>query len=450
MLNSFIKYIQLQFKNSFAKGSQFLFLVSFVVPITIGTLLFKIPGVYKGELSWFNAAYMATSSVCVTGLAVVPVSEFSFWGQLVMILLVQLGGLGIITISAWLVLLSGRHFSFDERLMMSPLNDDFSMRNSEKLIKLIVKYTLICEAAGMVVIFAGCMVSGESFFAAFWHAIFIAVASFCNAGFSPYPDSVMSMSWISQLGSSLMILTGSLGIYVIYDFIQRAIGKRCCLRAHSKLVLLATGVLLLFSTITLYLLENKAGNFLSLFNAYYMSVSGCSAGFNSVNISEFTNVSRALIMFLMLVGGAPGSTAGGLKISTVAVAIAAIWNTVAGNRQVTVFKRAVPMDNVMKAFAVIFLFGILVIIGSVAVVLSNNYCGSPQRFDYVLFESVSAICTVGLSLGDTSTNINEVGKLIIMILMYIGRIGPLTLLLFLLAREKPGKVSYPEERIIIG
>lgn len=432
--------------NSFVKRSQLLFLLSFIIPIALGTLLFKIPGVYRGDLSWIDAIYMATSSVCVTGLAVVPVCDFSFLGQLIILLLVQFGGIGIVTISAWLVLVLGRHFSFDERLMMSTLNDDFSMRNSEMLIRLVIRYTLICEAVGSAVIFLGCIIAGESFFAALWHSIFIAVASFCNAGFSPYTDSVASMSRISQFGSSLMILTGSLGIYVIYDIMQRVSRRRCYMRAYSKLVLWTTGVLLVFSTIMLHVLGTRDGNMLNLFDAYYMSVSGSSAGFNCVKMSDLTDVSLALIMFLMLVGGAPGSTAGGLKISTVAIAVAAIWNTIAGNRQVTVFKRTVPMDNVMKAFAVIFLFGILVVLGGVAVKLTNPN----QDLGCLLFESVSAICTVGLSIDNTSVNMPDVGKLVIVVLMYIGRIGPLTLLLFLLAREKPGKVSYPEERIIIG
>ena len=431
---------------SFVKRSQLLFLLSFIILIAGGTLLFKIPGVYCGDLSWVDSLYMSTSSVCVTGLAVVPVTDFSFWGQLIMLLLVQFGGLGIVTISAWLFLMLGRHFSFDERLMMYTLNDDFTMRNSEMLIRLVIRYTLICEAAGSVVIFAGCLISGEPFFLALWHSIFIAVASFCNAGFSPYADSIAGMSRLSQFGSSLMILTGSLGIYVIYDVMQRLCGRRCFMRAYTKLVLWATGTLLAFSTFLLHFLGTKDGDLLSFFDAYYMSVSGCSAGFNSVNLSSLSDVSIAVIMFLMLVGGAPGSTAGGLKISTVAIAAAAIWNTITGNRQVIVFKRYIPMDNVMKAFAVISLFGILVVLGSVAVKLTNPN----QDLGVLLFESVSAICTVGLSIDDTSLKMPDIGKLVIIALMYIGRIGPLTLLLFLLAREKPGKVSYPEERIIIG
>ena len=314
------------------------------------------------------------------------------------------------------------------------------------LIRLVIRYTLICEAVGSVVIFAGCLISGEQFFPALWHSVFIAVASFCNAGFSPYTDSVTSMSRLSQLGSSLMILTGSLGIYVIYDVMQRVSGRRCFIRAYSKLVLWATGTLLVFSTFMLHFLGTKNGSMLNIFDAYYMSVSGCSAGFNSVKLSSLSDVSLALIMFLMLVGGAPGSTAGGLKISTVAIAAAAIWNTITGNRQIIVFKRNIPVDNVMKAFAVISLFGILVVLGSIAVKLTNPN----QDLGALLFESVSAICTVGLSIDDTSVKMPDIGKLVIVALMYIGRIGPLTLLLFLLAREKPGKVSYPEERIIIG
>ena len=436
----------------FVKRSQLYFLLSFLVLIAAGTLLFKIPGVYsKGVLSWIDSLYMATSSVCVTGLAVVKVSDFSFWGQLIMLLLVQIGGLGIVTISAWLVLAMGKHFSFDEELMMSTLNDDFPARNAEVLIKLVISYTLVCEAVGAVVIFAGYLLKGidwsiVNFFTTVWHSIFISVASYCNAGFSPYNDSVISLHWLSKFGSSIMILTGSLGVYIIYDVMQRISRKRFFMRAFTKLVLWATGVLLAIATILLFVLQNYVNHPIHLCDAYYMAVSGCSAGFNSVEMTNLSEVSLALIMFLMLVGGAPGSTAGGLKISTVAIAAAAIWNTIVGNRQIIVFKRSVPMDNVMKAFAVIALFGILVVLGSIAVKLTGN----GQELGVLLFESVSAICTVGLSIGDTSANMGTEGKIVIAVLMYIGRIGPLTLLLFLLAREKPGKVEYPEERIIIG
>lgn len=432
--------------NSFVKRSQLLFLLSFTIPITLGTLLLKIPGVYRGELSWIDALYTSTSAVCVTGLSVAQVCDFNFWGQLIILLMIQFGGLGIVTISAWFILILGRHFSFDERLMMSTLNDDFSMRNSEMLIRLVIRYTLICEAAGTVIIFAGCLLNRESFFPALWHSLFISIASYCNAGFSPYADSVESMSRLSQFGSSLMILTGSLGIYVIYDIMQRVSGKRFFMRAHSKLVLWATGVLLAVATVLLHLLGTKDGHILNVFDAYYMAVSSCSAGFNSVRMSTLPDVSLVLLMFLMLVGGAPGSTAGGLKISTVAIAAAAIWCTITGHRQVVIFKRHIPMDNVMKAFAVIFLFAILVVAGSIAVKLTNP----EQELGNLLFESISAICTVGLSIENTSSLMPDIGKIVIIALMYIGRIGPLTLLLFLLAREKTGKVGYPEERIIIG
>ena len=432
--------------NSFVKRSQLLFLLSFTIPITLGTLLLKIPGVYRGELRWIDALYTSTSAVCVTGLSVVQVCDFNFWGQLIILLMIQFGGLGIVTISAWFILILGRHFSFDERLMMSTLNDDFSMRNSEMLIRLVIRYTLICEAVGTVIIFAGCLLNRESFFPALWHSLFISIASYCNAGFSPYADSVESISRLSQFGSSLMILTGSLGIYVIYDIMQRVSGKRFFMRAHSKLVLWATGVLLAVSTVLLHLLGTKDGHVLNVFDAYYMAVSSCSAGFNSVRMSTLPDVSLVLLMFLMLVGGAPGSTAGGLKISTVAIAAAAIWCTITGHRQVVIFKRHIPMDNVMKAFAVISLFAILVVAGSIAVKLTNP----AQELGNLLFESISAICTVGLSIENTSSLMPDIGKIVIIALMYIGRIGPLTLLLFLLAREKPGKVGYPEERIIIG
>lgn len=432
--------------NSFVKKSQLLFLFSFCILIAAGTLLLKFPGVYPGELSWIDAAHTATSAVSVTGLAVVPTSEFTFAGQLIILTLIQLGGLGIVTLSASLVLFLGRHFSLNEQLMMSSLNEDFSLRNTEMLIKLVVRYTFICESVGTVIILAGNLINGESFLPALWHAIFISVASYCNAGFSPYPDSTISMHWLSLAGSGLMILTGSLGIYVIYDIMQRITGKRRFLRAHSKLVLWATAMLLTSAVILLRYLGTAKGELLPWIDSGYMAISSCSAGFNCVPMDQLNDVSLVLCMFLMLVGGAPGSTAGGLKISTVAIAAAAIWNTITGHRETIIFRRHIPHDNVMKAFAVITLFGVMVVAGSIAVKLTNP----DQDLGCLLFESISAICTVGLSIPDTSTNMPDAGKLVIILLMYVGRIGPLTLLLFLLAREKPGKIQYPEERIIIG
>ena len=432
--------------NSFVKKSQLLFLFSFCILIAAGTLLLKLPGIFPRDLSWIDALYTATSAVCVTGLSVTPICDFSFAGQFIILLLIQLGGIGIVTLSASFVLFLGKHFSFNERLMMSTLNDDFSLRNAELLIKLVVRYTLICELAGAVIILIGNLIHGEEFFPALWHAVFVSIASFCNAGLSPYPDSVMSLSRLSQFGSALMILTGSLGIYVIYDIMQRLSGKRPFMKAHSKLVIWATALLLITSTFLLRYLGTTDGALLSWLDSGYMAVSSCSAGFNSVPVDHLNDISLVLCMFLMLVGGAPGSTAGGLKISTVAIAAAAIWNTITGNRQTIVFRRHIPHDNVMKAFAVITLFAILVVAGSIAVKMTNPN----QDLGCLLFESVSAICTVGLSIGETSSKMPDAGKVVTILLMYIGRIGPLTLLIFLLAREKPGKVQYPEERIIIG
>ncbi|MBO5643638.1 MAG: hypothetical protein J6S90_00165 [Lentisphaeria bacterium] len=433
---------------SFVKRSQLLFLLSFTIPIGIGACLLKIPGVYKGSLSWLDSFYTSTSAVCVTGLSVVPTVGFSWIGQVIILLLIQLGGLGIVTMSASFLLFMGKHFSFDERLMMSTLNDDFPMRNAEMLIKLVATYTFVCEAIGWVIIFIGCLLNNEPFFQSLWNSLFISVASYCNAGFSPYPDSMISAHWVSKMGSSFMILTGSLGVYVIYDIIQRLKKRRSFLTVNTKLVLLATGILLVISTFTMHFKGDSSGELLSMVDSWYMSVSGCSAGFNSVDMESISDVALALIMFLMLVGGAPGSTAGGLKISTVAVAAAAIWSIIAGNRKTIVFKRHIPTDNVMRAFAVITLFAILVVIGSVAVKLSAP--DENLSLGRLLFEAVSAICTVGLSIGDTSVRMETFGRIISMVLMYIGRIGPLTLLIFLLAREKPGKTGYPEERVIIG
>ena len=432
--------------NNFVKRGQLFFLLSFAVLILGGTLLLMLPGVCRCPLSHLDALFTATSAVCVTGLAVVPVDEFSGFGQLLILLLIQLGGLGIMTLSVSVLLGLGRRLSMGNRFLISTLNDDFSLNSTEKLMRMILRYSLWCELVSAAVIFWGCLISGRPMLNALWESLFIAVSSYCNAGLCPYRDSMAQTHWLSQLGSSFAIISGSLGIYVIYDLVQKFQKARFKLRVHSLVVLWATAVMLLVGSVSLWFFGVDAGPELTPMQAFYTAAASSSAGFSVVDIIDLPDVSVAICMVLMLIGGAPGSTAGGVKISTIFLVLAALWNTILGNRDVIVFKHRIPTENVMRGFAIMSLFLLMAGAGCLAIKLSSP----DQELGHLLFEAISAICTVGLSLGNTTSELPGAGKLVVIFLMYIGRVGPFTLMLFLLGRTRSSALRYPDERILIG
>ena len=331
--------------NSFIKRGQLLFLLSFAALILAGSLLLMLPGACRVPISFLDALFSATTAVCVTGLTVIPVHEFTFFGQVLILLLIQLGGLGVMTLSVSVMLGLGRHLSMGNQFMLNALNDDFSLQGTENIVRLIIKHTFWCEAAGAVLIFSGCLFSGRPLLNALWESVFLAISGYCNAGLSPYPDSMASTHWLSQLGSAGTIITGSLGIYVIYDLLQKYSGIRRKLRLHTKVVLLSTGMMLLLGS-AIFLISGTGGqkaNAPLLITAFYTTVSSGSAGFSTVDILKLPDVGIACCMVLMLVGGAPGSTAGGVKISTIFLVLAAIWSTIKGDRDVVVSaERSLP------------------------------------------------------------------------------------------------------------
>ena len=206
---------------SIAKKGQSLLLLSFALFALAGTLLLKLPGMtLHGDLAWIDALFMATSAACVTGLATVPVTEFTLPGQAALVLLIQIGGIGIMTLSASILLSLGKGLSFSDTLLISSLNDNFSLRGTEGLTRTVVKYSLIAEGAGAVVIYIGCLLNGGDWLKSLWEAVFVAVSSFCNAGFAPYADSMASQHALSKIGCAGLTVFGGLGVYVIYDLLQ--------------------------------------------------------------------------------------------------------------------------------------------------------------------------------------------------------------------------------------
>ena len=416
--------------------------------ILVGTLLLKIPGMYRpGTLSWVDALFTSTTSVCVTGLTVKPISDFSFAGQLVVVLLVQAGGLGIMTLSASILLALGRGLSFGNSLMISNLNDKFSLRGTESLLRTVMVYTFAAEAVGFLALLPGMWLSpGIGFWDGLWGALFMTVSSFCNAGLTPFQDSLVGIHRSAQLVCALLAITGGLGVYVIYDLLLKWRDRSHRLRVHSKLVLYTTAVLLLGGTVAIWCFGQATSRPLVWFDAFFFAVTSRTCGCYTSAVAALPHSSLLFIMLLMLIGGSPGSTAGGIKTSTIGLALAGIIGTLRGDPETLVFKRRVPTANVLRAFTIIILFTLLSCSGALALELMAPKSAASAT----AFEAVSALTTTGLSVGDTTSQLPESGKLLLVLFMFLGRVGPFTALLFLMGKEKHGQLKYPEERVIIG
>ncbi len=432
---------------SIAKKGQTLLLLSFIIMISAGTVLLKLLGMNDFEsISWVDSFFMATSAVCVTGLASVPVCSFNWCGQLILLILIQAGGIGIMTLSASILLSLGRGLSFSDTLMISSLNDNFSLKGTEGLTRVVIRYTFITEAAGMILIYLGCLLNGAHWAKSLWDAAFIAVSSFCNAGLTTFDDSMMSQHILSRIGCAGLVFSGGLGVYVIYDLLQVFKKRQKMLRVHSKVVLITTLLLLIAGMILLKFTGLKDQGELSWLDSLFLSVFSRTAGFCTFEVGKLSDAGLLTTMVLMLIGASPGSTGGGMKTSTVAVAAAAIWNTFQGNSEVLMFKRMIPSSNVLRAFSIIVIFLLMTYAG----VMTMQTLSPETDLSALIFETISAFTTTGLSIGNTTAEFQPAAKFVLSIFMFIGRIGPFTIMLYLLSREKPGQLHYPQERIIIG
>ena len=290
--------------NSLVKQSQLYFIFSFLVLMAVGTLLLKMPVCYAGEgaLTWSDAAFMATSAVCITGLTSVPISEFSLLGQLIILLLVQIGGIGVMSLTASIVLFLGRGMSFGDTMMMSNLSDNFSLRNTEGLLKTIVGYTFHIEAVGAVLLIGAFMLEGRfSWWECLYYGVFHSIAGFCNAGFSPFDDSLQSFGPAIKLVVAFLIVSGGIGIYVIYDLIHTR-RKSAMLQIHTRLVIISSLVLIISGTLLIKLFEHLEGNDpIAWIDAFFMSVSSRTAGYCTVPLEELSPNSISMIIIFIFV-----------------------------------------------------------------------------------------------------------------------------------------------------
>lgn len=420
---------------------------SFALLISIGTLLLMLPGVCTRDLTLVDAFFTACSAVCLNGLAVVGTWEFTFFGQFIILILIQLGCFGILSLSAIILLLAGKELSLSETLIMYNLNDRFSLGCTESLLRTIATYTLVCEAIGAVLMLPGFILNGFGFLPSLWYSLFYSVGSFCNAGIGPLAGDIAAAGRYVQVISLALIFLGGLGVYVIYDLLQILHNRNHHMRLHSRIVLKCCAVLIVSGTLSLFLISMlPGGGNLHLFDAFYLSITSRTAGYSTVDLSRLSPACLTLIIVMMLIGGSPGSTAGGLKTTTLAVIFAALASSFKGDNAVIISGRTVALRTVLRSFTIAVMFILIVVFGGL--LLSAV---SPQLTDrQCFFEVSSALGGTGLDAGWITPQLTAPCKLMVAFFMFLGRVGPLAVFMFFVRKEKPAVLHYPEERVIVG
>jgi trk system potassium uptake protein TrkH len=412
-----------------------------------------LPGssVSGDSLHFVDALFTATSAVCVTGLVVVDTgSYFTTFGQMVIVFLIQVGGLGIMTIATLLFLIMGKRIHLRERLVMQEALNQFDLQGVVKLTQYVVKATLFIELIGGTVLavrWSQDLGWAKGFYYGYWHA----VSAFCNAGFDLFGNSMMNYveDWLVSLVVSSLFVLGGLGFTVIADvYQQRRFFK---LSLHSKVVITTSVALLLIGTILIFAFEfNNPATMKELsiqgklLSGYFQSATSRTAGFNTLSTGDLNTPTLFLLIILMFIGASSASTGGGIKTTTLAVLASAVWSMVKGTEHPELYERRIAEGIVYKSFALM-IFSLILIIG-VTMVLSIS---ESAPFINVLFEATSAFGTVGLSTGITSS-LSPIGKVMIIGTMFAGRLGPLTLAFALGQRKVKALYKHPEGKVMIG
>jgi trk system potassium uptake protein TrkH len=440
-------------------------IITFAGLIVIGTALLLLPVASDPPLGPIDALFTATSATCVTGLVVVDTgSRLSVFGQWVVLLLIQCGGLGIMTFSTVLILLLGGRFSLTTR---SVIQDTFTYgpdTGLSSLVRHVVIFTLVIEAVGAALFFVRFSTNHPTDMA-LYYSIFHAVSAFCNAGFSLYQDSFANFKddALVNLTVCSLIITGGIGFLVLLElkrwiFTSKDSRRLQRLSVHTKLVLSLSLLLVVAGTLGFLLFEwrgSLAGTSVpvKLMASFFQSVTTRTAGFNTLDFSQMANVTLLFTILLMFVGAASGSTGGGIKVNTLGVLFALSRSRLRGQETTNIFHRTLSPAAVGRAIAV-FVVSILVVIAATMVLMVSElgtipHAKSRGMFLELLFEVVSAFGTVGLSVGVTSA-LTAVGKVILTVVMFIGRLGPLSIALILSGRRRQARFQYAEENVMIG
>lgn len=416
--------------------------LGFLIVILLGTILLMLPiSINEGEnVSFIDALFTSTSAVCVTGLIAIDTADtFTVFGRTVVALLIQIGGLGVTSVGVGFIMLLKKKIGIKERTLIKESMNLDSLKGVVKLVKSILIMTLIFESIGVILSY---IVFSKDYapLDALGISLFHSIAAFNNSGFDilgglqnliPYQSNV-----ILNLTTCGLIIFGGIGFLVIKEIIEVRSFKKFTL--HTKIVLIMTGILFVVGTILLKLTED-----ISWLGAFFFSTSARTAGFSTYPLSNFTNAGLFVLIILMFIGASPGSTGGGIKTTTLFTLNKSIYST-STNKHCTAFKRKIPLGVILKAFNVTILALFVICIGTfILSILEPNY-----TFMQLLFEVTSAFGTVGLSTGITP-DLSALSKFIISLIMFIGRLGPMTIAT-IWSFKKPSDACYSEETVIIG
>jgi trk system potassium uptake protein TrkH len=433
--------------------------LSFTALIVAGTLLLRLPASAAREpLTVLDAFFTATSAVCVTGLIVVDTPhDLTTFGQLVVLALIQLGGLGYMAITTVVGLALGRQLSLHERLTLQEALNVQTMEGLARFVLTVLKLTLAIELTGAVILtarWAGEHGIGQ----AAYYGLFHAISAFNNAGFALFSDSLVRYrgDWIVNLIVTTLVICGGLGFVVLTEIGRVRAYRR--FSTHARLVITLTAALVFVTTAAIWFIERNNPRTLqplgigeALLASYFQAVTPRTAGFNTLDIGAMQHASLFLLILLMFVGAAPGGTAGGVKISTFSITVAVIWAMVRGAPEPTLLRRRIPQLLVARAFSIC-LIGFLALNVVAALLLLTE----GRELLPILFETTSAFGTVGLSMGEAGAPVSlaghfsAVGKVLVIAMMFMGRIGPLTLAVALARRREPARVRHPEGRFLLG
>lgn len=438
-----------------------IFVLSFAAVILMGGILLWFPfSATKDHLRFVDALFTSTSAVCVTGLVVIDLGkDLTTLGQVITIFLFQIGGLGIITFSTVFFVLMGRGISFKGREIVQSTFLHTPRRDFIVIAKSVLLFTLVFESLGTLFLFIR-FSQDFSMGKALYQAIYHAISAFNNCGFSLFSDNLMGYQGDLIVNLTIMglIVVGGIGFIVQYEIFSKLKGVQKKLSVHAKIVILTTTVLILLGAILFYIVERnhiikEVSLQTKILTSFFQSITPRTCGFNTVDIGFLANETILILIILMFIGASPGSTGGGIKTTSTALLFLMIWNRLKGNEEVNVFNRTIPREIVSRTISIIFASAFSVsLIASVLLLTGGGHLPALESrhfFVEYLFETVSAFGTVGLSMGITP-KMNDIQKYAIILMMFAGRVGPLTLAFSLSRGTGKRSLTFSEEGVMVG
>ena len=430
--------------------------VGFVLVISIGAVLLSLPisSANNEYTNFLDSLFTSTSAVCVTGLVTLDTGTYwSNFGKTVIMLLIETGGLGFMSFTVFIAIILGKKITLKDRLIMQESMNTFSIQGLVKMVKYILGFTIIIQSLGAVLLSTQ-FIQQFGLKVGIFYSIFHSISAFCNAGFDLFGNYTSLVSYSSNpivlLTISALIIIGGLGFTVSLEIYNYKKNRK--LSIHSKIVLYITVALIIFGFLLIFFIEYENQKTLGsmnfrdkVLNAFFASITPRTAGFNSISTDGMTMAGKFITIILMFIGGASGSTAGGLKVTTFGVLLFTLVSVLNGREDTEAFGRRFSKGTVYKAFTLLSIATILVLIVTIILTITEP----KELFINLLYEATSAFATVGLTTGVTQ-NIGSISKVTLIITMYLGRVGPLTVLLAVINKKKKNKLKYPEGKILIG